>query len=74
MSVDFVTGLPLSKGKYDMIMQAVCRLSKERHWIPCHTSMDTPELSQLFMDTVYRLHRLCDGLTTDRDTLFTNAL
>lgn len=74
VSVDFVTGLPLSKGKYDMIMQAVCRLSKERHWIPCHTSMDTPELSQLFMDTVYRLHGLCDGLTTDRDTLFTNAL
>ena len=34
--MDFITGLPLSEGK-NAILTVICRLTKERHYIPCST-------------------------------------
>ncbi len=36
IAMDFITGLPPSEGK-NAILTVICRLSKERHYIPCST-------------------------------------
>jgi hypothetical protein len=40
ISVDFVTGLPPSEG-FDAICVFVDRLTKQRHLVPCHTTITT---------------------------------
>jgi len=48
LSVDFVTGLPQSKG-YDAICVFVDRLTKQRHLIPCRTNISAQELKTFFV-------------------------
>jgi hypothetical protein len=62
ISMDFVTGLPSSEG-CDAIWVVVCRLSKQRHLIPCRTDIDAKELADMFIKEVFR----CDtGLFRSR--------
>jgi len=35
IAMNFITGLPLSEG-YNAICTIICRLSKDRHYVPCH--------------------------------------
>jgi len=65
VSVDFVTGLPRSKG-YDTICVVVDRLTKQRHLIPCTTTITAVELGVLFCDRVFRYHGLPETIVSDR--------
>jgi hypothetical protein len=57
--MDFVTGLPdHGDQKYDAIWVIVDRLTKDRHFIPCHTTVDAESLADLFIQHVFRV----DGL------------
>jgi hypothetical protein len=69
VSVDFVTGLPISEG-YVAICAVVCRLTKQRHLIPCHTTIDAEGFAQLFLDNIFKLHGLPDYLVSDRGPQF----
>jgi hypothetical protein len=69
VSVDFVTGLPVSEG-YDAICAVVCRLTKQRHLIPCLTTIDAEEFAQLFIENVFKHHGLPDVLISDRGPQF----
>jgi len=69
MSVDFVTGLPRSKGN-DAICVVVDRLTKQRHLIPCTTTITAEELGTLFCDRVFRYHRLPETIVSDRELPF----
>lgn len=76
ISMDFVTGLPLSQG-HDTILVVTCRDSKECHYIPCRagdegTSSETT--AQLLIDNVWRLHGLPLSIVSDRGTQFTSAV
>jgi len=55
--MDFVVGLPECEG-FDAIWVVVDRLSKMRHFIPCHTTIDTVGLAELCLREVGRLHGL----------------
>jgi hypothetical protein len=55
--MDFVTGLPNSKG-HDPIWVVVDRLTKMRHFVPCSTTIDVEGLANLFMTHIFRLHGL----------------
>jgi len=57
ISMDFVVGLPECEG-FDAIWAVVDRLSKMRHIIPCHTTVDALGLAELFLRKVIRLHGL----------------
>jgi hypothetical protein len=46
--MDFVTGLLECKG-YDAIWVVVDRLSKMRHFVPCHTTVDARGLAEMFV-------------------------
>jgi len=67
--MDFVTGLPWSQG-YDAILVVVDRLTKMRHLIPCLTSTSAEDLANLFLENVWRLHGLPDGIVSDRGPQF----
>ena len=69
ISMDFVVGLPKSQG-FDAIWVVVKRLSKQRHFVPCMTTLDVEGLARLFNDNVFRLHGLPDSIVSDRGPQF----
>jgi len=71
ISVDFVNGLPPSK-RFDAICVVVDRLTKQRHLIPCKTTITAEELPQLFCDRVFRYHGLPKTIVSDRGPQFTS--
>ena len=72
ISIDYVVDLPkcLRNGKtYRHIFVVVDRLTKMRHFIPV-TSLDTEELVEAFIHTVYKLHGALSTIVSDRGSLF----
>ena len=74
LSMDFVTGLPLSadwKGNsYDSILVIVDQLTKMVHYKPVKITIDAPELAEVILDVVVRHHGLPDSIVTDKGLLF----
>ena len=69
ISMDFVTGLPVCDG-FDAIWVVVDRLTKQRHLVPCHTTVNAEDLADLFLKNVFRLHGLPDSIISDRGPQF----
>jgi transposase InsO family protein len=67
--MDFITGLPSSKG-YDAIWVVADHLTKMRHFAPCSTTIDTKGLANLFLSNIFRLHGLPDTIVSDRGPQF----
>jgi len=65
ISNDFVVGLPDCEG-FDVIWVVVDKLSKLRHFIPCHTTIDAVGLAKLYSWEVVRLHGLPVTIPSDR--------
>jgi len=68
-SMDFVVGLPECEG-FDAVWVVVDRLSKMRHFIPCHTTIDAVGLAKLFLGEIVRLHGLPKTIVWDRGPQF----
>lgn len=73
VSHDLITGLPKSKAGHDAIYVVVCKLSRQVHYVPCHTNITAPELARLFMTNVVRLHGVPSHIISDRDPRFTGT-
>ncbi|KAL1534405.1 hypothetical protein AAHA92_30586 [Salvia divinorum] len=69
VSMDFIVGLPLSKG-YTTIMVAVDRLSKYAHFAPLPARFDAMRVARLFIETVVKHHGFPKSLVSDRDPIF----
>lgn len=69
ISMDFVTGLPLSDDK-DAILVIVDRLTKMRHFIATTTTASAETVADLYVDYVYRIHGLPDTVVSDRGPQF----
>jgi len=65
ISMYFVVGLPKCK-EFDAIWVVVDRLSKMRHFIPCHSTIDEVGLAKLFLREVVRWHGLPKTIVSDR--------
>ena len=76
LSMDFVTGLPLSanwKGdSYDSILVIVDRLTKMVHYEPVKVTIDAPGLAEVIIDVVVRHHGLPDSIISDQRAIFTS--
>jgi len=73
ISMDFVVGLPECEG-FDAIWVAVDRLSKMRHFIPCHMTIDALGLVELFLREVVCLHGLPLTIVSDQGPQFATTL
>ncbi|GJS29298.1 gypsy/ty3 retroelement polyprotein [Tanacetum coccineum] len=72
ISMDFIDGLPMSKGKLVLLI-VVDRLSKYGHFIPLTHPYSALTMAQPFLDNVYKLHGLPKVIVSDRDTVFHNG-
>ena len=73
VSVDFITGLPLTANGYDSICVCVDRLSKMTHFTPTTKDVNAEEFANLFFDVVVRLHGVPNDIVSDRGSVFTSA-
>jgi len=62
--MDFMVGLSKCKG-FDAVWVVVDRLSKMRHFNPCHTTIDAVWLAKLFLREVIRLHGFPKTIVSD---------
>lgn len=76
ISLDFITGLPLCEGN-NAILVVACRLTKERHFIPCFAGQEgtTAEATaQLLLWHVWKHHGLPNSIISDRGPQFIAAV
>jgi len=67
--VDFITKLPLAQG-YDVILVVYNRFSKIVYFIATTEKTSAEELTKLFQDHVWKLHRLPESIISDRGVQF----
>src|SRR5258707_12683197 len=61
--------LPDSKG-YNAVLMVVDCLSKRIHAIPTVTSLDSAGVAQLFLEHIWRHHRLLEEVISDHGSAF----
>jgi len=72
VTMDFVSGLPLSASKKDAIWVVVDRLTKSAHFIPVRTDFSLDKLAELYVSQIVRLHGVPISIVSDRDPRFTS--
>jgi hypothetical protein len=70
ISMDFVSGLPLTYRKHDSVWVIVDRLTKIAHFIPVHTTYDAKDYASLYIEHIVRLHGVPKTIISDRGSLF----
>jgi hypothetical protein len=71
LSMDFITGLPKSKGQ-DVILVIVDRLTKYAHFLTLSHPFTAQQVAKLFVDTFFKLHGPPSTIVSDRDSIFTS--
>ncbi|KAK8623622.1 hypothetical protein V6N13_064989 [Hibiscus sabdariffa] len=72
ITMDFVTGLPLTPSKKDSVWVIVDRLTKSAHFIPVRTNYTVDKLAKLYISEIVRLHGVPLSIITDRDPKLTS--
>ena len=76
ISVDWITGLPVSKTKegqvYDAILTVVDRFSRMALFLPCKTSIDAAEFAEMIYREVEMRFEPFLNIVNDRDFRITN--
>lgn len=71
VSIDFVTGLPLSDKGHDTLIVYMDRLTKMVHLVPTTKHYSAESCAEAFCDNVFRLHGLPKEFVSDRDKVWT---
>ncbi|KAG8473004.1 hypothetical protein CXB51_034923 [Gossypium anomalum] len=72
ITMDFISGLPLTPGKKNAIWVIVDRLTKSTHFIPVRTDYSLNKLDELYIREIVRLHGIPLSIILDRDPRFTS--
>ena len=71
ITMDFVSGLPLTQQKHDFVWVIIDRLTKSAHFIPIRIDYSMDRLAELYVDEIVRLHGVLLSIVSDRDPRFT---
>lgn len=69
ISLDFVEGLPRSKG-WDTILVVVDRFTKYAHFIPLSHPYTAESVAQAFLANVFKLHGMRKTIVSDRESFY----
>ena len=72
ISMDFISGLPMTWRQHDSIMVVVEKLTKATHLIPVNSTHKTNDIAKIFMKAIFRLHGFPKAIVSDRDPKFTS--
>ena len=72
ITMDFVSGLPLTQQKHDYVWVIVDKLTKSAHFIPVRIDYSMDRLAELYVDEIVRLHGVPLSIVSDRDSRFTS--
>jgi hypothetical protein len=64
--MDFIEGLPRS-GHANWLVVVVDRFNKFAHFIPLSHLFNAQQVAQLFLDNIYRLHRMPTHIISNCD-------
>ena len=70
IAMDFVVGLPLTRGKCDVIWVIIDRLTKSAHFIPINERYSIDRLTNLYMKEIVVQHGVPVSIMSDRDPRF----
>ncbi len=70
--MDLITQLPRLARGWDSTFVVVDRRTKMIHALPTTTDVKAPQLSQLFIDSIFRQHGLPQAIVSDRDPKLTS--
>ncbi len=76
-SMDFIPWLPKSvayRGRYDLIIVVVDKLSKMCHYTPCRSDMTAGKLAKVVTQEVIQLHGVSSAIISDCGSLFSSWL
>lgn len=71
--MDFIEGLPKSQ-KFDTIIVVIDKYTKYAHFIALAHPFSALTVAQAYLDSVYKLHGLPQGIVSDQDKIFTSAI
>jgi len=72
VTMDFVSGLPLTRKKHDAAWVIVDRLTNSAHFLPVRTDYSLERLAELYISEIVRLHGIPLSIISDRDPRFTS--
>ncbi|KAK8680822.1 hypothetical protein V6N13_109760 [Hibiscus sabdariffa] len=72
ITMDFVSGLPVTPRKNDLVWVNVDRLTKSAHFIPVWVNMSSDILAEICIREVIRLHGVPIFIVSNRDPKFTS--
>ncbi|KAK9020566.1 hypothetical protein V6N11_010586 [Hibiscus sabdariffa] len=72
ITMEFVTGLPMTPSKKDSVWVVVDRFTKCAHFLPVHTTYTYDKLAELYIREIVRLHGVPKSIVSDRDPKFTS--
>jgi hypothetical protein len=73
IGMDFVTGLPMTNKKKDMIWVIVDRLTKSAHFIAVNTKDNAEKLVDIYVKEIVSKHGVPKKIVSDRGSIFTSA-
>src|ERR1051325_6799402 len=72
ISMDFVSGLPMTAKNCDSIWVIVDRLTESAHFIPIRMDYLMERLAELYVEKIVSLHGIPSSIVSDRDPRFTS--
>ena len=72
ITMDFVSGLPLTQHKHDSVWVIVDKLTKSAHFIPVRMDYSMDRLAELYVKEIVQLHGILLSIVSDRYPRFTS--
>ena len=72
ITMDFVSGFPLTQQKHDSVWVIVDRFIKSAHFIPIRIDYSMERLAELYGDEIVPFHGVSLSIVSDRDPRFTS--